>query len=101
MLPTTGNDFYWLLFFDCCDMQNSNLLNLLNLLIGISSCDSLNPSIVSDNNKFWKTIKSVFSDKRNYDNKKILVKNGKIADNNTDISSKIQWLPLKFRKIGI
>ena len=28
--------------------------------------NGLNPSFVTDNNLFWKTVKSFFSDKRNY-----------------------------------
>ena len=31
--------------------------------------NSLNPSVVSDNQKFWKTVKPLFSNKENYDNK--------------------------------
>ena len=42
--------------------------------------DSLNPSIISDNRKFWKNIKPLFSNKGNFRNKIKLVEGGEITD---------------------
>ena len=51
--------------------------------------DSLNPSIATHKRKFWKIVKSLFSDKANYGNETILTENRKINDNNTDIAQEL------------
>ena len=42
--------------------------------------NSLNSSVISDNQKFWKTVKSLFSKKGNYGNKIKFVENEEISD---------------------
>ena len=42
--------------------------------------NSLNSSVISDNRKFWKTVKPLFSNKGNYGNKIKLVENEEIID---------------------
>ena len=42
--------------------------------------NSINSSIISDNQKFWKTVKPLFSNKGNYGNKIKLVENEEIID---------------------
>ena len=44
---------------------------------------SLNSSVISDNRKFWKTVKPLFSNKGNYSNKIKLVENEEIIDDDT------------------
>ena len=48
--------------------------------------NSLNPSIVSDNQKFWKTVKPLFSDEGNCGNKMKLEENEDIIN----VDSKLQ-----------
>ena len=42
--------------------------------------NSLNSSVISDNQKFWTTVKSLFSKKGNYGNKIKFVENEEISD---------------------
>ena len=42
--------------------------------------NSLSLSVISDNRKFWKTVKPLFSNKGNYGNKIKLVENEEIID---------------------
>ena len=51
--------------------------------------DSLNPSIISDNQKFWKNIKPLFSNKGNFGNKIELVEGGEIIDKDADIAEEL------------
>ena len=44
--------------------------------------DSLNSSVILDNQKFWKTVKPLFSNKGSYGNKIQLVENEVIDDDN-------------------
>ena len=63
--------------------------------------DSLNPSVVSDNRKFWKTVKLLFSSKASYGNKIKLVENEEIIDDDTKVAEelnnffKTEFYPLK------
>ena len=63
--------------------------------------NSLNPSVVSDNRKFWKTVKLLFSSKGSYGNKIKLVENEEIIDDDTKVAEelnnffKIDFYPLK------
>ena len=50
---------------------------------------SLNPSIISDNRKFWKNIKPLFSNKGNFGNKIKLVEGGEIIDEDADIAEEL------------
>ena len=45
--------------------------------------NSLNPPVISDNQKFLKTVKPLLSNKRNYGNKIKLVENEEIIDDDT------------------
>ena len=47
---------------------------------------SLNPSVISDNWKFWKTVNPLFSNKGNYGNKIKLVENEEIIDDDTKVA---------------
>ena len=51
--------------------------------------DSLNPSIISDNRKFWKNIKPFFSNKGNFGNKLNLVEGGEIIDKDGNIAEEL------------
>ena len=51
--------------------------------------DSLNPSIISDNWKFWKNIKPLFSNNRNFGNKIKLVEGGEIINEHADIAEEL------------
>ena len=63
--------------------------------------NSLNPSVVSDNRKFWKTVKLLFSSKGSYGNKIKLVENEEIIDDDTKVAEelhnffKTDFYPLK------
>ena len=63
--------------------------------------NSLNPSVVSDNRKFWKTVKLLFSSKGSYGNKIKLVENEEIIDDDTKVAKelnnffKTDFYPLK------
>ena len=48
--------------------------------------NSLNPSVISDNRKFWKTVKCLFSNKENYGNIIKLVENQEIVDDDTKVA---------------
>ena len=48
--------------------------------------NSLNPSVISDNRKFWKTVKCLFSNKENYGNIIKLVENQEIIDDDTKVA---------------
>ena len=45
--------------------------------------NSLNLSVISDNRKFWETVKPLFPNKGNYGNKIKLVENKEIFDDDT------------------
>ena len=51
--------------------------------------DGLNPSIISDNRKFWENIKPLFSKKENFGNKIKLVEGGEIIDEDADIAEEL------------
>ena len=51
--------------------------------------NSLNSSVVSDNRKFRKTVKPLFSNKGNYDNKIKLVENEEIIDDDTKVGEEL------------
>ena len=51
--------------------------------------NSLNPSVISDNWKFWKTVKPLFSNKGNYGNKIKLVENEEIIDDDTKVAEEL------------
>ena len=51
--------------------------------------NSLNPSVVSDNRKFWKTVKLLFSSKGSYGNKIKLVENEEIIDDDTKVAEEL------------
>ena len=51
--------------------------------------NSLNPSVISDNRKFWKTVKPLFSNKGNYGNKIKLVENEEIIDDDTKVAEEL------------
>ena len=51
--------------------------------------NSLNPSVISDNRKFWKTVKPLFSNKGNYGNKIKLVENEEIIADDTKIAEEL------------
>ena len=51
--------------------------------------NSLNLSVVSDNRKFWKTVKSLFSNQGNYSNKIKLVQNVEIIDDHTKVAEEL------------
>ena len=52
--------------------------------------DSLNPSVVSDNRKFWKTVKPLYSNKVNYGNRIKLVENKAIIDDETKVAEELK-----------
>ena len=51
--------------------------------------NSLNPSIASDNQKFWKTVKPLFSYKGNYGNKIKLAENEEIINYDTKVAEEL------------
>ena len=51
--------------------------------------NSLNLSVISDNRKFWKTVKPLFSNKGNYGNKIKLVENEEIIDDDTKVAEEL------------
>ena len=51
--------------------------------------NSLNSSVISDNRKFWKTVKPLFSNKGNYGNKIKLVENEEIIDDDTKVAEEL------------
>ena len=51
--------------------------------------NSLNPSVISDNQKFWKTVKPLFSSKGNYSDKIKLVENEEIIDDDTKVAEEL------------
>ena len=51
--------------------------------------NSLNSSVISDNRKFWKTVKPLFSNKGNYGNKIKLVENEEIVDDNIKVAEEL------------
>ena len=51
--------------------------------------DNLKPSIISDNRKIWKKIKTLFSNKGNFGNKIKLVEGGEIIDEDADIAEEV------------
>ena len=51
--------------------------------------NSLNSSVISDNRKFWKTVKPLFSNKGNYGNKIKLVENEEIIDDDTKVTEEL------------
>ena len=68
--------------------------------------NSLNPPVVSDNRKFWKTVKLLFSSKGSYGNKIKLVENEEIIDDDTKVAKelnnffKTDFYPLKTQIFG-
>ena len=52
--------------------------------------NSLNPSVVSGNRKFWKTVKLLFSSKGSYGNKIKLVENEEIIDDDTKVAEELK-----------
>ena len=51
--------------------------------------NSLNSSVISDNRKFWKTVKPLFSNKGNYGNKIKSVENEEIIDDDTKTAEEL------------
>ena len=51
--------------------------------------NSSNPSVVSDNQKLWKTIKPLFSSKGTCGNKIKLVENEEIIDDDTKVTEEL------------
>ena len=51
--------------------------------------NSLNSSVISDNQKFWKTVKLLFSNKGNYGNKIKLVENEEIINDDTKVAEEL------------
>ena len=51
--------------------------------------NSSNSSVISDNRKFWKTVKPLFSNKGNYGNKIKLVENEEIIDDDTKVAEEL------------
>ena len=51
--------------------------------------NSLNPSVISGNRKFWKILKPFFSNKGNSGNKIELVENEEIIDDNTKVAEEL------------
>ena len=51
--------------------------------------NSLNPPVVSDNRKFWKTVKPHFSKNGNYGNKIKLVEIEEIIDDDTKVAEEL------------
>ena len=51
--------------------------------------DSLNPSVISDNRKFWKNVKPLFPNKGNYGNEIRLVENEEIIGDDTRVAEMI------------
>ena len=51
--------------------------------------NSLNPSVISGNRKFWKILKPFFSNKGNYGNKIELVENEEIIDDDTKVAEEL------------
>ena len=51
--------------------------------------NGLNTSVVSDNRKFWKTVKPLFPNKGNYGNEIRLVENEEIIDDDTRVAEMI------------
>ena len=51
--------------------------------------NSLNPSVISDNRKFWKTVKPLFSNKGNYGNKIKLGENEEIIHDETKVAEEL------------
>ena len=51
--------------------------------------NSLNSSVISDNRKFWKTVKYLFPNKGSYDNKIKLVENEEIIDDDTKVAEEL------------
>ena len=51
--------------------------------------NSLNTSVVSNNRKFWKTVKPLFPNKRNYGNKIRLVENEEIICDDTKVAEEL------------
>ena len=54
--------------------------------------NSLSLSVISDNRKFWKTVKPLFSNKENYGNKTKLVENEEIIDDDTKVAKELNNL---------
>ena len=54
--------------------------------------NNLNPSVISDNRKFWKPIKPLFPNKGNYANKIKLVENEEIIDDDTKVAGELNNL---------
>ena len=52
--------------------------------------NSLNSSVISDNRKFWKTVKPLFSNKRNYGNKIKVAENEEIVDDDTKVAEELK-----------
>ena len=52
--------------------------------------NSLNPSVISDNRKSWKTVKPRFSNKGNYGVKIKLVENEEIIDDGTKVAEELK-----------
>ena len=59
--------------------------------------NSLNPSVVLDNQKFWKNAKPLFSNKGNYGNKIKLVENKEFIDDDTKVTEELN----NFFKIAV
>ena len=51
--------------------------------------NNLNPSVISDNRKVWKTVKAHFSNKVNYGDKTKLVENEEIIDDDTKVAEEL------------
>ena len=49
--------------------------------------NSLNSSVISDDRKFWKTVKPLFSNKGDYGNKIKLIENEEIIDDDTTVGA--------------
>ena len=51
--------------------------------------NSLNSSVISDDRKFWKTVKPLFSNKGDYGNKIKLIENEEIIDDDTTVGAEL------------
>ena len=63
--------------------------------------NSLNPSVISDNRKFWKTVKPLFPNKGNYGNKTKLVENEETIDDDTKVAEELNNFSTPQRSLQI
>ena len=63
--------------------------------------NGLNTSVVSDNRKFWKTVKPLFPNKGNYGNKTKLVENEETIDDDTKVAEELNNFSTPRRSLQI